>query len=92
MSRYSPRNTQWESLRTLERIISASTWCLCIGLVWAGVRAWSSGAGIAVMIIALVVCVLAALSLPHVKHAAFRHVVSGGEDLDEEWRLFNRRG
>lgn len=83
---------QWRSLRTLERFISAAVWIFCAAFVWAGIRAWFAGAGVAMMIIALALCALAALALPHVKHALFRHVMADDADIDDEWRRFNRRG
>lgn len=83
--------SQWQSLRALERFISASVWGVCVLLVWAGIRAWTAGAGITMMIIALVVCVAAALSVPHLKYAAFKHVMSDNGSIDDEWRRFNSR-
>lgn len=85
--------SQWRSLHALERLLSASVWGLCAGFIWAGVRAWLAGAGVAMMVIALIVSAVAALALPHIKHAAFRHVMSDGanSNIDDEWRRFNTR-
>lgn len=83
---------QWRSLRTLERFISAAVWIFCAAFIWAGLRAWVGGAGVTLLIIALALTAVAALSLPRLKHAVFRRVMSVDINIDDEWRRFNRRG
>lgn len=86
---HTPPPSPWRSLRTLERCITVSVWALCAGFLWAGVRAWSAGAGITMMIVALILCAVAALALPHVKHAVFKHITATNGSLDDEWRRYN---
>lgn len=88
--RHTPAHAQWGRVRLLERLMTVGVWLVAAGFVWAGIRAWSAGAGITMMLIALAVCVAAAWGLPHLRRAVFRATVSGG-DVDEQWRRFDTR-
>lgn len=92
MSHQPNPHSSWQSLRMLERFITLAVWCVCATFVWGGVRAWMAGAGVAMMIVALVLCAVVASILPTVKRAVFRQVASSDGNLDDEWRRFNRRG
>lgn len=78
------------TLRGLDRLITIGTWCLCATFVWAGARAWLSGAGIAMMLIAIGVCVVCALALPHLRSALHRSLLPGF-GTDDEWPRFHHR-
>lgn len=82
-----PHRAQWRSFRILELFISATVWLFCATFIWAGVRAWLAGAGVAMMIVALGLCAAAALVMPHLRRALFKHVMSTDDDTDDEgWR------
>jgi amino acid permease len=83
--------TLWRRLKLVQRFVTIGTWTLCASLVWAGLRAVSSGAGVTVLLIALAVCVVASLGLPHVHRSVFRHVTAQHGDVDDEWRRFDSR-